>query len=176
MKPFAATPATPQVASPVTPAASLAGFRLRGRGGPQSSIAAASILGSVKDPPAMIAWWEALKRGRRFPTPHDLDRAAIGAAWPAVVLLSYSAEQNGIARTIRIGDRDDVQNGAVEYSPMLTEWLLALGRKTIMRGVPLDETGDFPSARGVIAYRILALPLSAGGHFPDHVLCRLWRA
>jgi hypothetical protein len=159
----------------VAPTASLAGILLKRPLATPLSAAALDRVPRDDDPAVIIAWWEGLKRGRSFPAPDDLDRAAIGARWSAAVLLSYSAEANGVVRATRIGDRDDVQGG-VEYSPMLTEWLLALGRRTMLRGAPVDETRDFPSSRGTAAYRIVALPLSAGGHGPDHVLCRLGRA
>ncbi len=160
----------------VAPTASLAGILLKRPIAARLPDAAISRIPGDDDPAVIIAWWEGLKRGRAFPAPDDLDRGAIGARWPAAVLLSYSAEANGIARATRIGDRDDVHNGAVEYTPMLTEWLLGVGRMAMLRGTPIDETRDFPSARGMTAYHIVALPLSAGGRGPDHVLCRLGRA
>jgi hypothetical protein len=129
---------------------------------------------SDDDPATVIAWWSALKRGRAFPAPADLDRAVIGAAWPAAVLLSDDGAGGDIVRATRLGERDDL--GAVDYSAMLTEWLLAVGRTAIARGAPVEEVREFPSAGRRAAYRILALPLSAGGHAPDHVLCRLSRA
>ena len=87
----------------VAPAASLAGIlRRRPSGDP---IAGPPVPGD-DDPAIVIAWWSALKRGRAYPAPDDLDRAAIGAAWPAAVLLS--GEGGGIARATRLGDRDDV--------------------------------------------------------------------
>jgi hypothetical protein len=133
-------------------------------------------LPATDDPAAIVAWWQALKHGRPFPAPEDLDRAALGAAWPAAVLLSYTGGQNGIARATRLSNHDDLRHGPVEYTPMLTEWLLALGRTTLQRGEPVQETGDFPSMRGIAAYRLLALPFSAAGTAADHVLCRLCRA
>jgi len=160
----------------VAPTASLAGILLKRPIAARLPDAAISRIPGDDDPVVIIAWWEGLKRGRAFPAPDDLDRGAIGARWPAAVLLSYSPEVNGIARATRIGDRDEVHKGAVEYSSMLTEWLLAVGRLAMLRGAPIDETRDFPSTRGIAAYSILALPLSAGGHSPDHVLCRLGRA
>ncbi len=180
MKSSGARPDDPPNTAPsgerVAPTASLAGILLKRPLAAPSSDAALDRVPRDDDPAVIIAWWEGLKRGRSFPAPDDLDRAAIGARWSAAVLLSYAAEANGVARATRIGDRDDVHNGAVEYSPMLTEWLLAVGRRTMLRGAPVDETRDFPSTRGTAAYRIVALPLSAGGYDPDHVLCRLGRA
>jgi hypothetical protein len=174
--PDAVPPNTAPSGERVAPTASLAGILLKRPLAARSPDAVLNRVPGVDDPAVIIAWWERLKRGRAFPAPDDLDRAAIGARWSAAVLLSYSAEANGVARATRIGDRDDVHDGAVDYSPMLTEWLLALGRKAMLRGAPVDETRDFPSTLGTASYRILALPLSAGGHGPDHVLCRLSRA
>lgn len=160
-----------------TQAASLAGI-LRKRGTVSSTAGRPAPSHPVPgdDSVAVVAWWSALKRGRAFPAPVDLDHAAIGAAWPEAVLLSDGGVGGGIAHAMRLGGRGAFGDGGVEYSAMLTEFLLAIGRTAIARGAPVEEVRDFPSADGRAAYRILALPLSAGGDVPDHVLCRLGRA
>jgi hypothetical protein len=167
------------------PAASLASVPLRKRGTAarpleplnraqeQSAPPAPATMPAETDPAAIIAWWERLKRGRPFPSPDDLDRAAIAATWPDAVLLAYDASSGTISRAIRLSNADIVPNEIVEYSTMITEWLLALGRKAAQRGGALQETRTFPIGRGIADYRIDALPLASDHRGVDHVLCRL---
>jgi hypothetical protein len=128
------------------------------------------------DPAALAAWWRALKRGRDFPSPDDLDTEAIAATWPEAVLLGYDSRQAEITGATRLKSSGAEGDGAIEYSPMVTEWLLALGRKAARQGAVMCETRDFPVARGMAAYRIVSLPLRAGRHGVDQVLCHLGRA
>jgi hypothetical protein len=125
------------------------------------------------DPAKLIAWWNGLKRGGAYPSPTDLDAKAISAVWPEAVLLAYDKARQDIARASRLGT---VDNLSIEYTPMVTEWLLALGRRAAREGAPLHETRDFTGARGLTSYQLTALPLSADRHSADHVLCRLARA
>ena len=135
--------------------------------------AAPDALPTASDPAALIAWWNRLKRGAASPSPADLDAKAIGAAWPDAVLLAYDKARQDIARASRLGKADSL---AIEYTPMMTEWLLALGRKAARQGTVMCETKDFPVAQGTQAYRIVSLPLRAGRNGVDQVLCHLGRA
>jgi hypothetical protein len=123
------------------------------------------------DPAALIAWWQRLKGVGIYPSPADLDQAAIRATWPEAVLLDYDPAKQAIARASRLGGTDL----AIEYTPMVTEWLLELGRRAARGGAPLHETRDFPVTRGRTAYDLVALPLSADRRAADRVLCRLGR-
>lgn len=131
---------------------------------------------SDADPAVLTAWWDGLKRGRDFPALEDIDTAAIAATWPDVVLLGYDSRQAEITRATRLGGAKAGADDAIEYSPMVTEWLLALGRKAARRGAVMHETREFPVSRGMAAYRIVALPLRAGQQGVDHVLCHLGSA
>ncbi len=177
-------PTAPKSVEP-SPAASLASIPVRKHGAavrppepltraqqPSAQSVPAAIPAET-DPAAIIAWWERLKRGRPFPSPDDLDRAAIAATWPEAVLLAYDASSGTISRAIRLSNAGVVPNEIVEHSSMITEWLLALGRKAAQRGQALQETMSFPVGRGIAAYRIDALPLASDRRGVDHVLCRL---
>ncbi|MBV9523565.1 MAG: hypothetical protein JO010_12265 [Alphaproteobacteria bacterium] len=123
------------------------------------------------EPAALIAWWNGLKRGRLLPAPEDLDHSAIAGAWPEALLLECDAAQDAILRATRLGAAAPSQ--FIEYSPMVTEWLLALGRKTMQRAAALHETRSFPVGAGLAAYCVVTLPLSAGGRGIDHILCAI---
>ncbi|HZS82898.1 MAG TPA: hypothetical protein VFA50_08500 [Stellaceae bacterium] len=133
----------------------------------------AAAVPAKDEPVRIIAWWEQLKQGRRFPSPEDLDRGAIAAAWPEAVLLDYDATQEAILGATRLSTAGLVPSEIVEYSAMVTEWLLGFGRKAAQLGGALWEEREFPIGRGIARYRIIALPLSSRGRVVDSVLCRL---
>ena len=76
------------------------------------------------------------------------------------------ANQNG---TERPEDR-------IDFTPMLTEFVLTLGRQAWRSGRPIKDIEDFPSPTGEARYRIVALPLSDDDQSIDHVLCHVVRA
>lgn len=161
------------------PAASLAAVPIRSRSRfipPPSATAQPGGAPRNGDPAALAAWWGALKRGRDFPSPDDIDTDAIAAAWPEAVLLGYDQRQAEITRATRLGNGKGAAKSGIEYSPMVTEWLLALGRKAARQGTVMCETKDFPVAHGTQSYRIVSLPLRAGRSGVDQVLCHLGRA
>jgi hypothetical protein len=130
---------------------------------------------SEEDPRLAVAWWRSLLAGQRWPGLAALDRKAIAAAWPAAVLLTYDAAADAIERALRIGTADDIRSGLVEYTPMLTEWLLALARRAAEIGAPVEEERSLPGLGALARYRIMALPFSAAGARADHILCRIRR-
>jgi hypothetical protein len=157
------------------PVASLASVSLRRSGvtRPPAAAAAPSPVPSGEDRKAVIAWWRALRRGRDLPAVDDLDRAAIAAAWPEAMLLAYDAGGDAVTRATRLSTDAIVPGAIVEYSPMVTEWLLATARRAARSAAPLEEERGFPVGRGLALYRLLALPLGGSRHVVDHVLCRI---
>lgn len=160
------------------PVASLASVPLRRTNPParplpqgMAAVATEPAVPAGDAPRAVIAWWERLKRGRPLPSVADIDQAAIAAAWPEAVLLVYDAAQSSITRATRLGPDAIVRGSLVDYSPMLTEWLLEAARRAAQLRAPLQEERSFPAGRGFTRYRIDALPLGESG--VDHILCRL---
>ena len=165
--------AGPEAGEP-PPAASLASIPLRRGGASRSLPPAAPPLSAVPrgdDRGAVIAWWEGLRRGRAMPATADLDRAAIAAAWPEAMLLAYDAPQDNIAGAIRLGPGALVAGAIVEYSPMVTEWVLAASRRAARSAAPIEEERSFAVGRGLVLYRLFVLPLGSGP--VDHVLCHI---
>ena len=180
----ASMPAAGSSAEP-SPVASLATVRLR-RGkaqrpppaflGNEAAAAAHDLAAAVPvsgDPVAILAWWERLKRGRLLPLPADLDRAAVGAAWSEAMLLELDAAAARVVRAMRLSNGDVVPSELIEYSTLVTEWLLAVGRRAAQRAGALVETHSFPAGFGVAVYRLVALPFGNPANGVEQVLCRL---
>ncbi len=121
----------------------------------------------------IIDYWDSLRGARDFPALDDLDRNLIADCWPNSVLLAF-AQAQGEAPTPRI-TRLGEPNGEIEYTAMVTDWILSRGRYVAKRGDPMEEEQRFPVSTGSARYRLLLLPFSSYGLQSDHVLCHLSR-
>jgi hypothetical protein len=129
------------------------------------------------DAAVLVARWQYLRRGTTLPSLADFDPASVSASWPEAVLLGYDPDKRDIGRATRLCGADSKTVAyTIEYTPMVTEWLLELGRKALRCGVPQSETRSFEVSRGLVAYRAVALPLSAERGGADQVICHLGRA
>src|SRR5262249_7810095 len=111
--------------------------------------------------------------GRLLPLPADLDRDAVAAAWSEAMLLELDGAAARVVRAMRLSNGDVVPSELIEYSTLVTEWLLAVGRKVAQRAGALVETRSFPAGFGIAVYRLVALPFGAPGRGVEQVLCRL---
>jgi len=167
------------------PAASLMGIALkpkraarRDRGGDSAaSVAAASPPSpppvaepspeaAVEPPPRpeeIVVYWERLRRGRPLPPLVDLDRALVAKAWPDSLIVVF--DQEALPRISRLG----ATNGDIEYTPMVTDWILTQARHAARRATKLDELQSFPMAGESVRYRLFLLPFGQG----ESVLCHL---
>lgn len=143
----------------------------------QPSMPLAPVLRDDEPPPRaeeIVVYWERLRRGRPFPPLADLDRSLISRGWPDSLIVAFdSAASAGSAmpQVSRLG----ATNGAIEYTPMVTDWILSRARHAARRGMKLDEVQSFPMDGEVPRYRLLLLPLGAGSGTSDCVLCHLCR-
>jgi len=64
----------------------------------------------------------------------------------------------------------------IEYSPLVTEWLLLLGREVARRGIPLNDVESFPALKGRVRYQATGLPLGDPEGRVELVLCHVARA
>jgi hypothetical protein len=124
------------------------------------------------DPVVLTQWWSGLRRGRPFPAPADLDTAGIAASWPEAVMLGYDAAQGTVSGATRLGEAK-TQSPIIDYSAMLTEWLIGVGRQAGRRGGVVHEARVVPTPRGNVGLRIMAFPLSVTGAAIDKILCRI---
>lgn len=122
----------------------------------------------------ILEYWDTLRGTQDLPALKDLDRGRVAATWPNTVLLAFPALEEP-ARITRVGDN----NGDVEYTAMVTDWILTRGRNSAKRGQPMEEEQRFPvSGGGRARYRLLMLPFVTedGGVKSEHVLCHITRA
>ncbi len=135
-------------------------------------------------PSNITAYWRQLKNGRSFPSWSDLDSKLIAESWPNSMLLSCGAETQRLTldslftQALRVENNGADANRAegVDFTPMLTEWVLSLGREAQRLGKPMQDTDALPSVSGEVSYRVTALPLSDDQQRIDHVLCHVDRA
>ncbi|HUZ71671.1 MAG TPA: hypothetical protein VMU87_01690 [Stellaceae bacterium] len=117
----------------------------------------------------IVLYWERLRRGRPFPALADLDRGLVGNSWPGSLIVAFDGGDGSMPRISRLG----VDDGAIEYTPMVTDWILSRARHAARRAVKLDETQSFPMEGDAPRYRMLALPFTMGHDASDCALCHL---
>ena len=134
-------------------------------------------------PQGLVKYWMSLTNGRKYPSWENFEQAKIADYWPnSMVLTCGPADGRGdvtISKVTRIADQNVTPStsGAnrVEYTPMLTEWILSLGKATAGAGKPMQESDRFPTNEGIVRYQIILLPLSDEQTSIDHVLCHVYR-
>jgi len=135
-------------------------------------------------PADITAYWRQLKNGRHFPSWSDLDSKLIADCWPNSMLLSCGADSRRLTleslftQALRVENNGaDVDRAeGIDFTPMLTEWVLSLGREAERFGKPMQDTDVLPSDSGEVRYRVIALPLSDDQQRIDHILCHVDRA
>jgi len=134
-------------------------------------------------PQGLVKYWMSLTKGRKYPSWADFEQAKIADYWPnSMVLTCGPPDGRGditISKVTRIADQNVTPStsGAnrVEYTPMLTEWILSLGKATAGAGKPMQESDRFPTNEGIVRNQIILLPLSDEQTSIDHVLCHVYR-
>lgn len=137
--------------------------------------------GSPKLPQEIVAYWDRLRNGRKFPSRADLDAMAIAQNWPNSMLIKRNRDNKGWQLETQFsggfqggshGQHMSKGSGA-ECASMVTEWILSLGREVASLGKPLQDTEVFPTSLGEVRYNVIALPLSDNQNEIDHVLYHL---
>ncbi|MFQ5954005.1 MAG: hypothetical protein ACE5JZ_02965 [Kiloniellales bacterium] len=108
----------------------------------------------------------------------------IADCWPNSLLLSCGAGTQRLTLESLFMEalREDIRSGGgnrgegIDFTPMLTDWMLSVGREAERFGKPLHDTDALPSGSGEVRYRVIALPLSDDQKRIDHVLCHVDRA
>lgn len=141
---------------------------------PLPTMAPLPMKASANEPPPraeeIVVYWERLRRGRPFPNVAEIDRAVVGSGWPDSLIVAFEAGDGGMPRVSRLGANND----SIEYTPMVTDWILSRARHAAKRGIKLDEVQNFPMA-GEVSYRLLLLPLAVSSGASECVLCHLCR-
>ncbi len=132
----------------------------------------------------IFAYWRDHRDGRRFPAWSDFDPDEILSLWPNSVLLACGEDLGqprlaaSFTEALRAAKRKEAESLGpnVEYTPLLTEWLLSLGKEVARLGKPLNDSESLPALKGRVRYRVVGLPLGESPLEVDHVLCHVARA
>jgi hypothetical protein len=121
----------------------------------------------------LVDYWDRLRRGSRLPVLAMLDRELVAGSWPDSLIVSYTADNRAMPQVARLSK----PTGEIEYTPMVTDWIICCAREVARHGEAMEDEQEFPLARGTAGYRLLLLPFaSAEASKSDHVLCHLTRA
>jgi|GEM_PF-5836955 len=132
--------------------------------------------------PDILSYWMDIRGpGRRYPSWESLEPEVIGKHWPNCVLVHCNREVGRLQvkykfthaiRKAAFGDSpEDGILGQIEFTPMIIDWVLSLGRDVANTRKPAHGTEYFPSTKGEFPLHVIALPLSETGRDIDHVLC-----
>jgi hypothetical protein len=135
-----------------------------------------------KQPGDIYGYWTRAKNGRRFPSRADFDAEQVAEHWPNSMLLTCgngigAGNHGNFSSVLRLGANRRSRPGEdLNFTSMITEWILTTGGEAARAGTPVQDTEVFPTPEGTHAYKIVALPLSENQTRVDHVLCHLSRS
>ena len=135
-----------------------------------------------KQPGDIYGYWTRVKNGRRFPSRADFDAEQVAEHWPNSMLLTCgngigAGNHGNFSSVLRLGANRRSRPGEdLNFTSMITEWILTTGGEAARAGTPVQDTEVFPTPEGTHAYKIVALPLSENQTRVDHVLCHLSRS
>jgi len=135
-----------------------------------------------KTPGDIYGYWTRVKNGRRFPSRADFDADQVAEHWPNSMLLTCGSgigagSHGSFSSVLRLGaNRRNRPGEDLNFTSMITEWILTTGGEAARAGAPVQDTEVFPTPEGTHAYKIVALPLSENQTRVDHVLCHLSRS
>jgi hypothetical protein len=135
-----------------------------------------------KQPGDIYGYWARVKNGRRFPSRADFDAEQVAENWPNSMLLTCgnaigAGNSGNFSSVLRLDANRRTRPGDdLNFTSMITDWILATGGEAARAGTPVQDTEVFPTPDGTHAYKIVALPLSENQTRVDHVLCHLSRS
>lgn len=119
-----------------------------------------------------VDYWDRLRRGRRLPTLAMLDRDFVAGHWPDSLVVTYTPANPSMPQIARLGK----PTGDIEYTPMVTDWIITCAQQVARDGEAMEDEQEFPLPGGVTGYRLLLLPFAGDAGKSDHVVCHLSRA
>jgi hypothetical protein len=119
-----------------------------------------------------IDYWNRLRRDRPLPALTLLDRELVADCWPDSLMVTYPTADAPMPQIARLSKA----TGEIEYTPMVTDWIISCAREVARHGEAMEDEQEFPLAGGTTGYRLLLLPFAGAQGDSDHVLCHLSRA
>lgn len=143
---------------------------------------ASSGWGQRNAPPDILSYWMDIRGGqRRYPSWKKLEPEAIGKHWPNCILVHCNRElgrlqvkydfTHAVRKATQLDTPDEELLSRIEFTPMIIDWVLGMGRDVAATRKPAHSTEYFPSITSEYPLRVIALPLSENGQDIDHVLC-----
>ena len=123
----------------------------------------------LRGPDDLIYYWDELRAGRALPLFASLDRTRIAISWPDTVMVVYGPDQAAMPQIARLSRL----TGVVEFTSMVTEWILSCSRQVARIGKAMETKRAFAGAQKPRSYHLLLLPFADSGGASDHVLCHL---
>lgn len=117
----------------------------------------------------LVYYWDELRGGRELPLFSNLDRTRIAISWPDTVMVNYDLDRAAVPQIARLSRL----TGVVEFTTMVTEWILSCSRQVARIGKAMETKRDFDSAESPRSYHMLLLPFANPHGSSDHVLCHL---
>ncbi len=117
----------------------------------------------------LIYYWDELRAGRELPLFANLDRTRIAISWPDTVMVNYGADQAAMPQIARLSRL----TGAIEFTSMVTEWILSCSRQVARLGKAMETRRAFTGGRSPHNYHMLLLPFADASGASGHVLCHL---
>jgi hypothetical protein len=117
----------------------------------------------------LIYYWDELRAGRTLPLFTPLDRTRIAISWPDTVMVNYSTDQAAMPQITRLSRL----TGAIDFSSMVTEWILSCSRQVAQLGKAMETRRALTGAHGFHNYHMLLLPFADTNGTSAHVLCHL---
>jgi hypothetical protein len=117
----------------------------------------------------LVYYWDELRGGRELPLFSNLDRTRIAISWPDTVMVNYDLDRAAVPQIARLSRL----TGVVEFTSMVTEWILSCSRQVARIGKAMETKRAFDGAHSARSYHMLLLPFATSGGTSDHVLCHL---
>ncbi|HTI86665.1 MAG TPA: hypothetical protein VL966_08675 [Alphaproteobacteria bacterium] len=126
------------------------------------------IAAAFQDERVLRQLWEHLRGRSDLPPIGNLDTKQVAASWPNTLLVNYSAGAT-MPQVTRLGRHTD----DVEYTSMVTEWILSCSREVVRSGRPTEKEERFPGEHRRRSYHMLLLPFASSSGQGDYILCHL---
>jgi hypothetical protein len=135
-------------------------------------------------PRDIATYWDQLRNGRQVPAMINIDPREVAQHWPNTLLISCDSSSGAasldrsFAEEMRGARQKASDSGevVVEYTPMVTEWIMTVGREVARAGRPIQDIEVFPTSLGNVSYRVIALPLSGERLGTVYALCYITHA
>lgn len=150
----------------------------------QKKLAEAQQRAEHNKPRDVASYWDELRRGRQVPSVIDIDPNEVAQHWPNSLMINcndindHATVERSFAEVMRGAREQAAAQGDVliEYTPMVTEWIMTVGREVARAGRPIQDIEVFPTSAGNVSYRVIALPLSGERLGDVHALCHITHA